>query len=91
MARGQHATALARRAAMSFTPRSPDASAGGHHARPPYRWLGKEVALLPLPPRRTVRTRHRVHGSGAAHVDMTIMGVATASETPRFAFLVEFV
>jgi hypothetical protein len=26
-------------------------------------WLGKEVILLPPPPRRTVRTDHPVHGS----------------------------
>ena len=27
------------------------------------KWLGKEMTSLSPPPRRTVRTRHRVHGS----------------------------
>jgi hypothetical protein len=30
---------------------------------PMYTWLGKEMILLSFPPRRTVRTRHRVYGS----------------------------
>jgi hypothetical protein len=34
-----------------------------HSTRTRDRWLGKEMISLSPPPRRTVRTRHRVHGS----------------------------